>query len=78
MLVADAGVLTGNGKVGKLTASGYQLIADGFNPPLTGINEYNGYIYVSHRGAITAIKPNGQKVNILTGLPSWVIIIKIG
>ena len=28
-------------------------------------------IYVSHRGAITIIKPNGQKEDILTGLPGW-------
>lgn len=71
MLVADAGILTGNGKVGQLTSSGYKLLAEGFYPPLTGINEYDGHIYVSHRGAITVIKPNGQKENILTGLPSW-------
>lgn len=58
MFVADAGILTGNGKVGQLTSSGYKVIAEGFNPPLTGINEYNGDIFVSHRGAITVIKPN--------------------
>jgi glucose/arabinose dehydrogenase len=50
-----------------LTSSGYKVIADGFKPPLTGINEFDG----SHRGAITVIKPDGQKENILTGLPSW-------
>jgi glucose/arabinose dehydrogenase len=71
MLVADAGVLTGNGKVGKLTSSGYQVIAEGFNPPLTGICEYQGDIFVSHRGAITVIKPNGEKKDIISGLPSW-------
>lgn len=70
MLVADAGVLTKDGKVGKITASGYEVIADGFNPPLTGINEYDGEIFVSHRGAITKIKANGQKEDIITGLPS--------
>ncbi|TCP29416.1 glucose/sorbosone dehydrogenase [Scopulibacillus darangshiensis] len=71
MLVANSGVLTGNGEVGRLTPSGYQMIADGFHPPLTGINEYEGNIFVSHRGAITVIKPDGQKEDILSGLPSW-------
>ena len=47
------------------------MIAEGFHPPLTGINEHEGDIFVSHRGAITVIKPNGQRENIITGLPSW-------
>jgi hypothetical protein len=47
VLVADAGVLTGSGKVGVLTSSGYKVIADGFKPPLTGINEFDGNIFMS-------------------------------
>ncbi len=50
MFVADAGVTSGSGKVLRLTKNGFRVIADGFNPPLTGINYYNGNIYVSHRG----------------------------
>lgn len=71
ILVADAGVTSGNGKVLKLTATGFEVIAEGFNPPLTGINCYKGDIYVSHRGYITVIKPDGSKEDILEGLPSW-------
>lgn len=71
MFVADAGVTDGNGKVLKYSQSGFSVVADGFTPPLTGINHYNDNIYVSHRGFITIIKPDGQKENVLAGLPSW-------
>lgn len=71
MFLADSGVTDGNGKVLKMINNSFTVIADGFNPPLTGINYHNGTIYVSHRGKITAIKPNGEKVDIIAGLPSW-------
>ncbi|GMA61063.1 PQQ-dependent sugar dehydrogenase [Alicyclobacillus fastidiosus] len=71
MFVADAGVTDGNGKVLKYTDGRFVVVADGFSPPLTGINCHNGNVYVSHRGAITVIKPDGDKEDILAGLPSW-------
>ncbi|MFZ5987179.1 MAG: hypothetical protein ACOYWZ_08680 [Bacillota bacterium] len=71
MLVADAGVTSGNGKVLKYTGGGFEVIADGFNPPLTGITYYKGNIYVAHRGFITKVKPDGTKEDIIAGLPSW-------
>ncbi|HZJ57416.1 MAG TPA: hypothetical protein VFD89_04160 [Clostridia bacterium] len=70
MLVADSGVADGNGKVMKLTDKGFVVIADGFNPPLTGINVYNGNIYVSHRRFVTMVLPDGSKKDIIDGLPS--------
>jgi hypothetical protein len=50
MLAADSGVTSGNGKVLIHTSEGFRVIAEGFNAPLTGINYYQGEIYVSHRG----------------------------
>ncbi len=70
-LIADAGITDGNGKVYRQTATGWELIADGFNPPLTGVNTYGDLIYVSHRGFITAVDRDGNKTDILAGLPSW-------
>lgn len=70
MLIADSGITDGNGKVLKLTPQGFTVIADGFNPPLTGINEYEGNIYVSHRRFVTIIQPDGMKKDIIEGLPS--------
>ena len=71
MIIADAGVISGNGKVLRLTNNGFEVIAEGFNPPLTGINYLHGNIYVSHRGYITIIKPDGTKQDIISGLPSF-------
>jgi len=70
MLVADSGVISGNGKVLRLTSRGFEIVAEGFNPPLTGINYLSGDIYVSHRGYVTIVKPDGTKQDILSGLPS--------
>ncbi|MGI6751690.1 MAG: PQQ-dependent sugar dehydrogenase [Anaerovoracaceae bacterium] len=72
MLIADSGITDGNGKVMKLTntGKGFETIADGFNPPLTGITMHNGDIYVSHRRFITVIKPDGTKIDVIDGLPS--------
>lgn len=71
ILIADAGVISGNGKVLRLSNNGFEIIAEDFNPPLTGINYLNGNIYVSHRGFITIVKPDGTKENIISGLPSY-------
>ncbi|MDR7871188.1 MAG: PQQ-dependent sugar dehydrogenase [Tissierellaceae bacterium] len=71
ILVADAGVISGNGKVLRLSNNGFEVVAEGFNPPLTGINYLNGNIYVSHRGFITIVKPDGNKEDIISGLPSY-------
>jgi glucose/arabinose dehydrogenase len=70
MLVADSGITDGNGKVLKLTQQGFTVIADGFNPPLTGITEHQGNIYVAHRRYVTMITPDGTKKDIIEGLPS--------
>lgn len=71
VLVADAGVVTGSGQVLKMTPNGFAVIAGGFNPPLTGINYLNGCIYVSHRGFVTVVAPDGSMNDIISGLPSW-------
>ncbi|MFC5602644.1 PQQ-dependent sugar dehydrogenase [Sporosarcina koreensis] len=70
MLVADAGITDGNGKVLRLTEQGFTVIADGFHPPLTGITEHEGIIYVAHRRYVTIIQPDGKKKDIIEGLPS--------
>jgi glucose/arabinose dehydrogenase len=71
MLIADAGITSGSGKVYKWTSSGPKLIAEGFKPPLTGITSYKEDIYVAHRGFITIIKKDGTKHDIVSGLPSY-------
>jgi len=38
---------------------------------ITGNTNHKNGIYVPHRGAITLIKPDGTKEDIIIGLPSW-------
>ena len=71
MLVADAGIASGNGKVIHVTSHGPKVIAEGFHPPLTGITYHNGDIYVAHRGFITVVQRDGKKRDVLAGLPSF-------
>lgn len=70
MFVADSGVTTGSGKVLRYTNRGFRVVSEGFKPPLTGISYFNENIYVSHRGSITAIRRDGTKQDIISGLPS--------
>jgi glucose/arabinose dehydrogenase len=71
MLIADAGISTGNGRVLMLTPTGTKVIAVGFKPPLTGITYHSDNIYVAHRGFITIVKRDGSKKDIISGLPSF-------
>ena len=70
MLIADSGIATMNPRVLRISNGSLQVIADGFNVPLTGINYKNGRIYVSHKGKVTIIHPNGGRQDIISGLPS--------
>lgn len=70
MLIADAGMATGNPKVIRLSNGQISTVAEGFHVPLTGINYLNGDIYVSHRGEISIIKKDGVRQDIIKGLPS--------
>jgi glucose/arabinose dehydrogenase len=71
MLIADAGYSTGNPKVILLSNGQFSTIAEGFNVPITGVNYRYGDIYVSHKSAITVIKLNGTRQDIIRGLPSY-------
>ncbi|MBH1941119.1 PQQ-dependent sugar dehydrogenase [Mobilitalea sibirica] len=71
LLVAEAGVSTGNPRVLFLVEGRFEVIADGFNVPITGINYRNGDIYVSHRGVITILREDGTREDIISGLPSF-------
>ncbi|MDF2686990.1 MAG: repeat containing protein [Clostridia bacterium] len=70
LLIADSGVADGNGKVLKLVNGKTELIAEGFRPPLTGITSHKNGIYVAHRGAVTLVKSDGSKQDIISDLPS--------
>lgn len=71
LLLADSGYITGNPSIFRLVDDRFDLIADGFNVPLTGINWRDGNIYVSHRGKITILHEDGTRIDVIKGLPSY-------
>lgn len=70
LLIADSGYVTGNPSVSRFVNGNFELIADNFRVPISGINSRKGEIYVSHRGMITVLKEDGQRLDLMTGLPS--------
>jgi glucose/arabinose dehydrogenase len=71
LLIADSGYVTGNPSISRLVNNHFEIIADNFNVPLTGINYHDGNIYVSHMATISVIKSDGSRADIITGLPSY-------
>lgn len=71
LLIADSGILSGNPKVLLLRNGELTTIAQNFNVPITGITYWKRDIYVSHKGVITVVKPDGSKQDIIKGLPSY-------
>lgn len=58
-------------RVVKLAPDGsLRPVATGFTPPLSGVVIRKGRIWVSHRGRITLFEPNGNRRDLVTGLPS--------
>lgn len=70
ILIAEAGYNNGNPRILRLQGDEYQVVAEGFNVPINGISVFEDDIYVSHRGKITKILPDGSMHDVLTGLPS--------
>ncbi|WP_367566252.1 sorbosone dehydrogenase family protein [Lacrimispora sp.] len=70
ILVADSGLADGNPRILQLINGQFEMIADDFVTPISGINYLNGVIYVSHRGFITKIYKDGTRQNVIMGLPS--------
>lgn len=70
ILIAESGLSDGNPRVLQLANGRLEVIAQGFNVPISGINYLNGVLYISHRGFVTRIKRDGTTEHIIMGLPS--------
>lgn len=70
ILIAESGLATGNPRILLLADNHYEVVAENFNIPISGINYLNGIIYVSHRGFVTKLFKDGTRQNIIMGLPS--------
>ena len=74
ILISESGLGNQNPRVLRLRNGRFELVADGFQTPITGITYYNKILYVAHKGNITAVNPDGTKQTIVTGLPSYGIM----
>lgn len=71
LYIADSGYTSGIPSISRLVNDHFELFADNFNVPLTGISYHNGDIYISHKSIITVIRRSGERQDIITGLPSF-------
>ena len=70
LYVAESGLISGNPRVLVQHNNQFDVVADNFYLTIYGINYHNGSIFVSQKGIITELKPDGTKNDILSGLPS--------
>lgn len=70
ILIAESGYMTGVSRILRLSNGVFDIIAENFNEPLSGINYRNGKIYASHRGFVTELSLDGSRKDIISGLPS--------
>ena len=70
LIFAELGYTTGNPRILRLSEGRFDVVAENFNVPITGINYYDGVIYVSHSGFISVVELDGTRRNIILGLPS--------
>jgi len=73
--VAEAGYVYGDpfapARILRITPNGQiSRYAEGFNGPVTDVLWHGGRLYVSHRGKISTVEPNGEVKDLVTGLPS--------
>lgn len=67
LYIADSGYTSGHPTISRLVKDHFELFAENFNVPLTGISYHNGDIYISHKSIITVIRRNGIRQDIIAG-----------
>ncbi len=70
LIVAETGEVSGDPRVLQMVNNNFEVIAEGFDQAITGVNYLDGFLYVSHRGRVLRVSRNGVKQDIITGLPS--------
>jgi glucose/arabinose dehydrogenase len=68
LYIAESGSLSGNSRVLRVRDGRVEVVASDFISPITGLNNINGDIYVSHKCNISVIKPDGSVQTVITGL----------
>ncbi len=70
LMIAESGFTSGNPRILQYVDNNFEVLVEGFNRPITGLNNLDGFLYVSQRGIITRVSSDGTKQDIITGLPS--------
>jgi glucose/arabinose dehydrogenase len=70
ILIAESGFSNNNPRILRLINGQYEVVAEDFSIPISGVNYLNGEMYVSHRGYVTRFLRDGTRLNIIIGLPS--------
>lgn len=68
LYIADSGINSGTSKVIRLSDGRFDIIAESFFLPITGISSLDGTIYVSHKGFITVLRQDGTRQDIIAGI----------
>jgi len=68
LYIAESGERSGKPKVYVLNNGRFEIVAENFFAPITGINYFDGSLYISHKGHITVIRSNGSRQDIISGL----------
>lgn len=71
LLIAESGYISNKPRILLLSSGEFEIIAENFNAPITGITMHEEDLYVSHRGVISVIRADGSRQDIITGLPSF-------
>jgi glucose/arabinose dehydrogenase len=59
------------GRVLAYRAGAFEVLAEGFIPPISGITFYDGSLYIAHKSRVSLVTRGGNKRDILLGLPSF-------
>lgn len=70
MLIAESGFISGKPRILRLKDGSFDVMAEGFRTPVSGVTYYEDNIYISHRGYISQVKQDGSLLHLITGLPS--------
>lgn len=71
LFIAKSGYITGEAEIYILRDGQIELFAGDFRVPMIGINYRDGNLFVSNNTAITVLRRNGSRQDLITGLPSY-------
>lgn len=69
LYIAESGLTSGKARILRLNQNSFEVVAESFSVPVTGIKCMEDKLYVSQKGYITELNAAGTRKNIISGLP---------